>query len=160
MILDPGVSHSRKLDQLSGLLLLFLSNSQQSAVACVRRVQTSQLGLFWFCCWCQPQLPIPCHFCWCYSCRCRWYCGFHDTYHGGYFLLLQLFRLQCRYWCQFFVDELVVLLQQFMNLRLLLVYLVLMFPDDLQQIIVLSCHLLYVLFVGSCRYRYFAEIGC
>ena len=55
-----------------------------------------------------------------------------------------------------FVDELVVLLQQFINLRLLLVYLGLLFPDNLQQIVILSRHLLDVLFVGSCRYRYVA----
>ena len=56
--------------------------------------------------------------------------------------------------------ELAVLLQQFINLRLLLVYLGLLFSDYLQQVVVLSCHLLYVLFVGRCRYRYFAEIVC
>ena len=59
-----------------------------------------------------------------------------------------------------FVDELSVLIQQFINLCLLLVDLGLLFPDDLHQIFILSRHLLYVLFVGSCRYRYFAEIGC
>ena len=52
------------------------------------------------------------------------------------------------------------MLHKFTNLSLLLVDLGLLFSDDLQQIIILSRHLLYVLFVGSCRYRYFAEIGC
>ena len=55
-----------------------------------------------------------------------------------------------------FVDELSVLLQQFINLRLLLFDLGLLFPDDLQQIIILSRHLLDVLFIGSCCYHYFA----
>ena len=59
-----------------------------------------------------------------------------------------------------FFDELAVLIQQFINMCLLLVYLGLLFPDDLQQIIILSRHLLDVLFVRCCRYRYFAEIGC
>ena len=54
-----------------------------------------------------------------------------------------------------FVDDLTILLQQFINLRLLLVDLGLLFPDHLQQIIVLRHHLLDMLFVGSCRYRYF-----
>ena len=59
-----------------------------------------------------------------------------------------------------FFRELSVLLQQFINMRLLIVYLGLLFSDDLQHIVILSRHLLSVLFVGSCRYRYFAEIGC
>ena len=59
-----------------------------------------------------------------------------------------------------FVYELAVLLQQLINMRLMLVYLGLLFSDDLQQVVVLSCHLLYVLFVGRCRYRYFTEIVC
>ena len=59
-----------------------------------------------------------------------------------------------------FVYDLVVLLQQFINLRLLLVDLVLLLSDDHQHVVVLSRHLLYVLFVGRCRYSYFAEIVC
>ena len=59
-----------------------------------------------------------------------------------------------------FVDDMAVMFQQFINLRLLLVDLGLLFPDDHQQIIILSRHLLYLIFVGSCRYHYFAEIGC
>ena len=59
-----------------------------------------------------------------------------------------------------FFDDLVVLLQEFINLRLILVDLGLLFPDDLQQIVILSRHLLYAIFVGSCRYRYFAQIIC
>ena len=59
-----------------------------------------------------------------------------------------------------FFDELAVLLQQFINLRLLLVDLGLLFSDDLQQIVIFSRHMLYVRFVGSCRYCYFVEIGC
>ena len=55
-----------------------------------------------------------------------------------------------------FVDELAILIQQFINLRLLLVDLGLLCPDHLQKIVILSRHLLDVLFVGSCRYRYFA----
>ena len=58
------------------------------------------------------------------------------------------------------VYKLAVLIQKFVNLRLLLVYLGLLFPDDLQQIVILSRRLLDVLFVGSFRYRYFVEIGC
>ena len=53
------------------------------------------------------------------------------------------------------VDELPILLQKFINLRLLLVNLGLLFPDHLQQIVILRRHLLDMLFVGSCRYRYF-----
>ena len=59
-----------------------------------------------------------------------------------------------------FVYELAVLIHQFINMCLLLVDLGLLFSDDLQQVVVLSCHLLYVLFVSCCRYRYFAEIVC
>ena len=59
-----------------------------------------------------------------------------------------------------FVYDLAVLLQQFINMCLLLVDLGLLFSDDLQQVIVLSCHLLYVLFVDHCRHRYLAEIVC
>ena len=58
-----------------------------------------------------------------------------------------------------FVDELAILLQQFINLRLLLVSLCLLFLHHLQQIIILHRHLLDVLFVGSCRYRYLTYIG-
>ena len=54
-----------------------------------------------------------------------------------------------------FVDELLILLQQLINLRLLFVDLGLLFPDHLQQIVILRRHLLDVLFVRSCRYRYF-----
>ena len=54
-----------------------------------------------------------------------------------------------------FVDELAILLQQLINLRLIFVYLGLLFPDHLQEIVILRRHLLDVLFVGSCRYRYF-----
>ena len=54
--------------------------------------------------------------------------------------------------------DMAVLLQQFIDLRLLLVYLCLLFSDDLQQVVILRCHLWYVLFVGRCRYRHFAEI--
>ena len=54
-----------------------------------------------------------------------------------------------------FVDEVDIMLQQFINLRLLLVNFVLLFPDHLQQIVVLRRRLLDMLFVGSCRYRYF-----
>ena len=53
-----------------------------------------------------------------------------------------------------------VLLQQIINMSLLIVDLGLMFPDNLQQIVILSRHLLDVLFVSSCRYRYFTYIGC
>ena len=59
-----------------------------------------------------------------------------------------------------FVDEMAVLLQKLINLLLLLVYLALLFPDDLPQIVIFSRHLLYVLFVANFHYRYFAEIGC
>ena len=58
-----------------------------------------------------------------------------------------------------FVDEMAVLIQQFLNLRPLLLYSGLLFPDDLQQIVILSRHLLDVLLVGCCHYLYFAEIG-
>ena len=58
-----------------------------------------------------------------------------------------------------FVDDLDVLFQQLINMRLLLVDLGLLFPEDLYQIAILSRHLLYVLFVGSFRYRYFADVG-
>ena len=54
-----------------------------------------------------------------------------------------------------FVDEMAILFQKFINLRLLFVDLGLMFPDNLQQIVIFSRHLLDVPFVGSCRYRYF-----
>ena len=57
-----------------------------------------------------------------------------------------------------FFDDMVVLLQEFINLRLILVDLGLLFPDDLQQVVVLRCHFLYVILVGRCRYRHFAEI--
>ena len=40
----PGVFHSSKVDQLSGILLLFLSNHQQSAVACEQRGKMVHLG--------------------------------------------------------------------------------------------------------------------
>ena len=49
-----------------------------------------------------------------------------------------------------FVDELPILLQQFINLSLLLVDLGLLFLDHLQR-----SHLLDMIFVGICRYRYF-----
>ena len=48
-----------------------------------------------------------------------------------------------------FGDELPILIQKFINLRLLLVNLGLLFSDHLQQIIVLRRHLLDMLFVGS-----------
>ena len=54
-----------------------------------------------------------------------------------------------------FVDEMAILIQKFINLRLLFVNLGLLFPDHLQQIVILSRHMLDVLFVGSCRYLYF-----
>ena len=44
LLIDPGVCHSSNDDKLSGCLLLFLSNSQQSAVACEKRGQTAHLG--------------------------------------------------------------------------------------------------------------------
>ena len=56
------------------------------------------------------------------------------------------------------VDELAVLLQQFINMRLLFVNLCLLFPNDLQYVVVLCGHLLDVFLVGRCRYRHLAEI--
>ena len=54
-----------------------------------------------------------------------------------------------------FFDELAVPLQKFINLRLLFFDLGLLFPDHHQQIVILSRHLLDVLFARSCCYRYF-----
>ena len=54
-----------------------------------------------------------------------------------------------------FVDELAILLQQLINFRLPFVDLGLLFPENLQQIVIFSRHLLAVPFVGSCCYRYF-----
>ena len=59
-----------------------------------------------------------------------------------------------------FVYKLAVLLQKFINLRLLFVNFCLLFSDDLQQVVVLRCHLMYVFLVGRFRYRHFAEIVC
>ena len=57
-----------------------------------------------------------------------------------------------------FVYKLAVLLQKFINLRLMFVNLCLLFSDNLQQVVVFCCHLLYVLLVGRFRYRHFTEI--
>ena len=58
------------------------------------------------------------------------------------------------------VDYLNVLLQQFIDLSLLLIYLSLLFPDDIQSVIVLCGHLLDVFLVGRCHYRHLADISC
>ena len=52
-----------------------------------------------------------------------------------------------------FFYDMAVLLQQFINFLLMLVDLGLIFSEHLQQVVVLSRHLLYVLFVGRCHYR-------
>ena len=43
---------------------------------------------------------------------------------------------------------------------MMFVDLCLLFSDELQQVVVLCCHLMYVFLVGRCRYRHFVEIVC